>query len=109
MPANAQRSEADRTLTDWYGGELSVKSLVRLLEERLREHPGAENLEVMCHPGFTALQTGQGVSRVGAESESGLGPDAGRLRIDCNAPAANAEFAFSGGYRINGIGGRDSE
>jgi predicted glycoside hydrolase/deacetylase ChbG (UPF0249 family) len=43
----------DRTLTGWYGGELSVKSLVRLLQEGFREYPGAENFEVMCHPGFT--------------------------------------------------------
>lgn len=43
----------DRTLTGWYGGELSVKSLVGLLQEGLREYPGAENFEVMCHPGFT--------------------------------------------------------
>lgn len=43
----------DRTLTGWYGGDLSVKSLVRLLQEGVRECPGAENFEVMCHPGFT--------------------------------------------------------
>ena len=43
----------DRTLTGWYGGELSVKSLVRLLQEGLREYPSAENFEVMCHPGFS--------------------------------------------------------
>jgi predicted glycoside hydrolase/deacetylase ChbG (UPF0249 family) len=43
----------DRTLTGWYGGELSVKSLVRLLQEGLREYPGAESFEVMCHPGFS--------------------------------------------------------
>ncbi len=43
----------DRTLTDWYGGDLSVKSLVRLLEEGVRESPNAESFEVMCHPGFS--------------------------------------------------------
>jgi predicted glycoside hydrolase/deacetylase ChbG (UPF0249 family) len=43
----------DRTLTGWYGGELSVKSLVALLQEGLREYPSAENFEVMCHPGFS--------------------------------------------------------
>ncbi len=42
----------DQTLTGWYGGELSVKSLVRVLQEGIREHPGAKNFEVMCHPGF---------------------------------------------------------
>jgi predicted glycoside hydrolase/deacetylase ChbG (UPF0249 family) len=43
----------DRTLTGWYGGELSMQSLVGRLQEGLREYPSAENFEVMCHPGFS--------------------------------------------------------
>lgn len=43
---------ADATLTDWYGGELSAASLVRVLTEGAREYPEAESFEVMCHPGF---------------------------------------------------------
>jgi predicted glycoside hydrolase/deacetylase ChbG (UPF0249 family) len=42
----------DRTLTGWYGGELSAKTLVRLLQEGVREYPEAESFEVTCHPGF---------------------------------------------------------
>lgn len=42
----------DHTLTDWYGGELSVSSLVRVLEEGTREHPQARSFELMCHPGI---------------------------------------------------------
>ena len=40
------------TLTDWYGGELSVGSLVNVLKEGRRESPEAGSFEVMCHPGF---------------------------------------------------------
>jgi predicted glycoside hydrolase/deacetylase ChbG (UPF0249 family) len=43
----------DMTLTGWYGGELSVKSLVGIVQEGLREYPSAGNFEVMCHPGFS--------------------------------------------------------
>lgn len=42
----------DRTLTGWYGGELSVKTLVRQLQEGIHEYPDAKTFEVMCHPGF---------------------------------------------------------
>ena len=42
----------DRTLTDWYGGALSVESLVNVLKEGRRESPVAGSFEVMCHPGF---------------------------------------------------------
>ena len=41
-----------RTLTDWYGGELSVGSLVNVLKEGRRESREAGSFEVMCHPGF---------------------------------------------------------
>lgn len=42
----------DATLTDWYGGELSAASLIRVLTEGAREYPEAESFELMCHPGF---------------------------------------------------------
>jgi predicted glycoside hydrolase/deacetylase ChbG (UPF0249 family) len=42
----------DRTLTDWYGGALSVGSLVNVLKEGRRESPHAVSFEVMCHPGL---------------------------------------------------------
>lgn len=42
----------DRTLASWYGGELSVRSLVGVLKEGARESPEARSFEVMCHPGF---------------------------------------------------------
>ncbi len=42
----------DVTLTDWYGGELSVARLVEILAEGAREYPQAQNFELMCHPGF---------------------------------------------------------
>jgi len=42
----------DKTLTDWYGGELSVGSLVNVLNEGRRDSPEAGSFEVMCHPGF---------------------------------------------------------
>lgn len=42
----------DRTLTSWYGGDLSSASLVRLLKESLREWPKSDSFEVMCHPGI---------------------------------------------------------
>ena len=41
-----------RTLTDWYGGELSAGSLVNVLNEGRRDSPEAGSFEVMCHPGF---------------------------------------------------------
>ena len=42
----------EKTLTGWYGGELSVESLIKVLKEGLRDSPEAESFEVMCHPGF---------------------------------------------------------
>ncbi len=43
---------ADLTLTDWYGGDLSVARLVEVLAGGVRENPQAQNFELMCHPGF---------------------------------------------------------
>jgi hypothetical protein len=42
----------DRTLTDWYGGELSVRTLVKVVADAARELPEARCFEVMCHPAF---------------------------------------------------------
>lgn len=42
----------DRTLIGWYGGDLSVESLVGILKEGARESPEARSFEVMCHPGY---------------------------------------------------------
>jgi len=42
----------NQTFTSWFGGELSVKSLVRVLAEGTHEYPGTENFELMCHPGL---------------------------------------------------------
>ena len=42
----------NQTLTGWYGGELSVKSLVRMLQEGTQEYPGTRKFELMCHPGL---------------------------------------------------------
>jgi predicted glycoside hydrolase/deacetylase ChbG (UPF0249 family) len=41
-----------QTLTAWYGGELSVRTLLQVLEEGTHECPEAENFELMCHPGL---------------------------------------------------------
>ena len=41
----------DQTLTGWYGGELSVGTLLQVLNHGVREFPEAESFEVMCHPG----------------------------------------------------------
>ena len=43
---------ADQTLTDWYGGELSVNTLLQVLTEGALKNPGAERFELMCHPGL---------------------------------------------------------
>jgi predicted glycoside hydrolase/deacetylase ChbG (UPF0249 family) len=42
----------ENTLTGWYGGELSVESLIKVLKEGLRDSPAAASFELMCHPGF---------------------------------------------------------
>jgi len=42
----------DRTLTGWYGNELSSASLVSVLRESARQRPAAVSFEVMCHPGY---------------------------------------------------------
>lgn len=42
----------NQTLTGWYGGELSVKSLVRVLQEGTQEYPETRKFELMCHPGL---------------------------------------------------------
>ena len=42
----------DCTLTGWYGNELFSASLVSVLRDGARQHPGAASFEVMCHPGY---------------------------------------------------------
>ncbi len=42
----------DQTLTGWYGGELSAETLMQVLNDGVREFPGAASFEVMCHPGY---------------------------------------------------------
>ena len=42
----------DQTLTGWYGGKLSMKSLVRVLQEGTHEYAAAKSFELMCHPGL---------------------------------------------------------
>ena len=41
----------DQTLTGWYGGKLSISSLLQVLREGALEHPAAKSFELMCHPG----------------------------------------------------------
>ena len=43
---------ADVALLDWYGGDLSERGLLRVLEMGATRHPGAGCFELMCHPGF---------------------------------------------------------
>ena len=40
-----------RTLTGWYGGDLSAGSLLQLLQDGVEKAPQATRFEVMCHPG----------------------------------------------------------
>ena len=41
-----------QVLTGWYGGRLSVRTLLEVLIEGTREYPKAESFELMCHPGL---------------------------------------------------------
>ncbi|HUY14911.1 MAG TPA: ChbG/HpnK family deacetylase [Terriglobia bacterium] len=41
-----------RSLLDWYGGDLSVQSLLSLLERGMAGLPAGPVVEVMCHPAF---------------------------------------------------------
>ena len=41
-----------QTLTGWYGGKLSVRTLLEVLIEGTRECPEIESFELMCHPGL---------------------------------------------------------
>ncbi|HEV8447346.1 MAG TPA: ChbG/HpnK family deacetylase [Gemmatimonadaceae bacterium] len=42
----------DLSMTSWYDGELSAKSLLRRIEAAFNRIHGYGTLEVMCHPGF---------------------------------------------------------
>ncbi|HEV2177248.1 MAG TPA: ChbG/HpnK family deacetylase [Terriglobia bacterium] len=60
-----------KTVTGWYGGDLSLASLVQLLKEGARECPQPQALELMCHPGL-ADDDLAGVSRYTSERENEL-------------------------------------
>jgi len=57
----------DKTLTGWYGGNLSSTRLVQLLKESIRECPESKSFEVMCHPGVVDDDDLSGVSRYTAD------------------------------------------
>jgi predicted glycoside hydrolase/deacetylase ChbG (UPF0249 family) len=42
----------DLSMTSWYDGELTAKSLLRRIEAAFNRIRGQGTLEVMCHPGF---------------------------------------------------------
>ena len=83
----------DRTLTGWYGGELSVKTLLRHLQEGTHEYPEAKTFEVMCHPGF-ADDGLPSLSRYVGEREV-------ELAVLCH-PDLQRELA-AGGFRLSRI------
>lgn len=43
---------ADRCETGWYGGELTLESLLDCLDNAFARGPESMTLELMCHPGF---------------------------------------------------------
>ncbi len=47
-----------RTLQDWYGGALSVGSLLQVLESGQQQFPQYDRFELMCHPGFIGEDLG---------------------------------------------------
>lgn len=79
----------DRTLTDWFGGELSLTSFMRVLRDGVYEYPEARNFEVMCHPGASDEHLA-GLSRYVKEREQ-------ELEVLCSphlqVAMANAGFA----------------
>ena len=42
----------DRTLTEWYEGELTVSTFMHVLQQGFAEYPESRSFEIMCHPGF---------------------------------------------------------
>jgi predicted glycoside hydrolase/deacetylase ChbG (UPF0249 family) len=79
----------DKTLTSWYGGDLSSSSLVQLLKESLREWPESDSFEVMCHPGIVDDDLA-GVSRYTSDRERELA-----ALCDEALPAKLEEAGFS--------------
>ncbi len=63
---------ADVALLDWFGGELSEKSLLGVVNKGVERHPGARCFELMCHPGFRDPPL-EKVSRYIGEREIELG------------------------------------
>jgi chitin disaccharide deacetylase len=43
---------ADSSMTSWYDGELTAKTLLRRIEAAFTRLHGSGTLEIMCHPGF---------------------------------------------------------
>lgn len=83
----------DRTLIDWYSGELSIASLLRVLQTGVRECPEARNLEVMCHPGL-ADETLGSLTRYTTEREQ-------ELAVLCH-PDLQSELAKNG-FELRGF------
>ncbi len=86
----------EQTLTGWYGGELSVKSLLLVLQDGVRECPEAQSFEVMCHPGF-ADDSLPSLSRYVSEREVELG-------VLCD-PTLQQELAAAG-FRLSPMASR---
>jgi predicted glycoside hydrolase/deacetylase ChbG (UPF0249 family) len=82
-----------RTLTDWYGGELSVRSLLRVLERGREKFPQAERFEVMCHPGWVEEELGTLSRYVGEREEE--------LRVLCDPELE--EQLVAGGFKLSQV------
>ncbi len=61
----------ERTLTDWFGSDLTVEGLMELIEDGTRDLPTGSTVEVMCHPGRTDMSLLK-VSKYGYEREQEL-------------------------------------
>jgi predicted glycoside hydrolase/deacetylase ChbG (UPF0249 family) len=61
----------DRTLTDWFGSNLTVEGLMAVIEEGTRDLPPGSTIEVMCHPGRTDTSL-LNASKYGYEREQEL-------------------------------------
>jgi predicted glycoside hydrolase/deacetylase ChbG (UPF0249 family) len=61
----------ERTLTGWFGSDLTVESLMAVIEEGTQDLPPGSTVEVMCHPGRTDTSL-LNVSKYGYEREQEL-------------------------------------
>lgn len=82
-----------QTLQGWYGGELSVRSLLRVLEWGRQQFPQAERFELMCHPGWVEEELGV-LSRYVGEREK-------ELRSLCDTELEKQLVA--GGFKLSGV------